>query len=176
MECEKEALTVLDILFNSNLIKGKVVFEDDIRHLIKHEKFICKEEEIVKTLKIYLRPLGIIIIKGSFDNYRKILKNFDDGSKLIEGVYGVEYDLVDENELLYLRIILYNDSVILLREKEEKKYKIAKVTAIRAIKDISERTRTKEDFTNIFVDFLENNNDDKTIEWLKDFLIHKSSS
>ncbi|BCU71070.1 hypothetical protein [Stygiolobus caldivivus] len=176
MECEKEALSILDILFNSNLIRGRVVFEDDIKHLMQHEKFICSENDIIKVLKIYLRPLGIIIVKGSYDNYRKVIKTFEDGGRLVEGVYGVEYDLIDENELLDLRIILYNDSVIIHKNEEERKYKLTKVSAIRVLKEISEKSRTKNEFINSLLNFLENNNDDKTIEWLKDFLVHKASS
>lgn len=175
MECEKDALNILDILFNSNLIKGKIVFEDDVRHLIQHQKTVCSEEEIIKALKIYLRALGILLIKGKYEG-EKVLKNFEDGSRLVEGVYGVEYDLIDENDLLDLRIIVYNNSVIVQKGNDEKKYKIAKITVLRTLKELSEKTKTKDEFTTSLINYLENNNDEKTIEWLKDFLVHKSSS
>ncbi|MCC5447001.1 hypothetical protein DDW03_001120, partial [Candidatus Nanobsidianus stetteri] len=96
MDCEKEALKILDILFNSNLIHGRIVYEDEIKHLISHEKTLCSEKDIMNVLKIYLRSLGIVLLKGSFKNDNQVIKVFEDGSMLSEGIYSVEYDILNE--------------------------------------------------------------------------------
>ncbi|MFP3200773.1 MAG: hypothetical protein RXR43_00705 [Sulfolobus sp.] len=175
MDCEKEALKILDILFNSNLIHGRIVYEDEIKHLIFHEKTLCSERDIMNVLKIYLRSLGIVLLKGSFKNDNQVIKVFEDGSMLSEGIYSVEYDILNEGGWLEARIILYNDRVIIKFSDKSVEYKINKASVIKAIKDFAMSSSTKDDFMKKFISFLNDNNDETTIQWLKDFLSHKNS-
>ena len=171
MDCEKEVLEILDILFNSGLIRGKKVFEDDILHLIAHSKK-CNEKDLLDLTKRYLQVLGISVIKGSYYKERPI-KVFDDGSYVVEAVYGVEYDLMS-NDGLIGRMIFYEDRVILDFGKGEKEYKLNKSFAIRTLRDYLNKYSDINDFISYYMKFLEDNNDDKVLQWLKNFLSTKS--
>ena len=170
MECEKEALEILDILFNSGLIRGRKVFEDDILHLITHSEY-CSKEELLDLVKRYLQVLGISVIKGSYYK-EKPIKVFDDGSYVVEAIYGVEYDIMN-NDSLIGRMIFYEDRVILEFGKEEKEYKMSKGFAIRALKDHLDKYSTLKEFILNYLKFLEENNDERVIQWLKNFLSSK---
>lgn len=172
MECEKDVLEILDILFNSGLIRGKRVFEDDIKHLISHKKSNCSDEDILNLTKMYLKTLGIIVVKGNYEN-EKTIKLFDDGSYIVETVYGVEYDILNNDEIIG-RIIFYEDRVIIEIDKEEKEYKMNRTFAIKALKDFISRYNNLKDFLVSYTRYLEENNDERTIQWLKDFLSSKS--
>ena len=171
MDCEKEVLEILDILFNSGLIRGRKVFEDDILHLVAHSKN-CSKKELLDLTRRYLQFLGISVIKGGYYNERPI-KVFDDGSYVVEAIYGVEYDIMTDESLIG-RIIFYEDRVTLDFGKGEKEYKMNKNFAIRAFKDYLEKYSNVKDFISNYVKFLEDNNDDKVIQWLKNFLSTKS--
>jgi len=171
MECEKEVLEILDILFNSGLIRGRKVFEDEILHLITHSEH-CSKEELLDLVRRYLKVLGISVVKGSY--YReKPIKVFDDGSYVVEAIYGVEYDIMS-NESLIGRMIFYENRVIVDFGGEEREYKMNKNFAIRALKDHLDKYSNLKDFILNYLKFLEENNDEKVIQWLKNFLSSKS--
>ncbi|MBB5254745.1 hypothetical protein [Sulfurisphaera ohwakuensis] len=173
MECEKDVLEILDILFNSGLIRGRKVFEDDIKHLISHKKDSkCSENEILELTRRYLRVLGISVIKGSYFK-EKPIKVFDDGSYVVETIYGVEYDILNDDSLIG-RIIFYEDRTVLDFEREKKEYKINKATAIRVLKEYLNKYSYLNDFIANYIKFMEDNNDDKILQWLKNFLSTKS--
>lgn len=170
MECEKEVLEVLDVLFNSGLIRGRKVFEDDILHLLSHSKY-CKEKDALELIKRYLQLLGISVIKGSYYK-EKPIKVFEDGSYIIEAVYGIEYDVLNNDSLLG-RLIFYEDRVILNFDKSEKEYRINRNYAIRTLKEYLDKYSDIKEFLFRYIEFLEDNNDDKVLKWLKDFLSTK---
>ncbi|BFH73833.1 hypothetical protein SJAV_17770 [Sulfurisphaera javensis] len=173
MECEKEVLEILDILFNSGLIRGRKVFEDDIKHLISHNKGNkCSENEVLELTRRYLRILGITVIKGSYFK-EKPVKVFDDGSYISETIYGVEYDILNEDSLIG-RIVFYEDRTMIEFERERREYKINKTFAIKALKDYLNRCSDLKDFIVSYMKFLEDNNDEKVLQWLKNFLSTKS--
>lgn len=173
MECEKEVLEILDVLFNSGLIKGRKVFEDDIKHIISHKKDSkCSETEILEMTRRYLRILGISLIKGSYFK-EKPIKVFDDGSYIVETIYGVEYDIMNEDSLIG-RLIFYENQVIVEFEREKREYKINRNFAIKALKDNLNKCTDLKDFLASFMKFMEDNNDDKVLQWLKNFLSTKS--
>ena len=171
MECEKEVLEILDILFNSGLIRGRKVFEDDILHLVTHSNN-CSKKDLLDLTRRYLQILGISVIKGSYYK-EKPIKVFDDGSYIVEAIYGVEYDIMT-NDSLIGRMIFYEDRVILDFGKGEKEYKINKGFAIRTLKEYLDKYSNIKEFVLNYIKFLEENNDDKVIQWLKDFLSTKS--
>ncbi|AHC52516.1 hypothetical protein SUSAZ_05840 [Sulfolobus acidocaldarius SUSAZ] len=171
MNCDKEALRIIDIIFNSNLIYGKVVYEDELKRLIGNEKkLLCSERELIQAVKVYLRSLGIVVIKGG--NYSgKKLKVFDDGTFLSEEIYGVEYDIIDERGYINDRIVLYNDRTVVKVGENEMEYKINKNEVIKTLISLATQSSTRDEFITKLLKFLNDNNDVRTIQWLKDFIV-----